>query len=125
MKLNTATIYALGLALNKPEFLNATGKTGYTIYKNLKIIENDFNAYKHSMDEAVKRHGKQDGGGYSISPEDEGYEDFLKEMQPLGALEVDIPLWQVDEIDLPPCESANVAQYMLIENLLVKKNTKG
>ena len=36
MKLNTATIYALGLALNKPEFLNATGKTGYTIYKNLK-----------------------------------------------------------------------------------------
>ena len=53
------------------------------------------------------------------------YEDFLKEMQPLGALEVDVPLWQVDEIDLPPCESANVAQYMLIENLLVKKNTKG
>ena len=125
MKLNTATIYALGLALNKPEFLNATGKTGYTIYKNLKIIENDFNAYKHSMDEAVKRHGKQDGDGYSISPEDEGYEDFLKEMQPLGALEVDVPLWQVDEIELPPCESANVAQYMLIENLLVKKNTKG
>ena len=121
MKLNTATIYALGLALNKPEFLNATGKTGYTIYKNLKIIENDFNAYKHSMDEAVKRHGKQDGDGYSISAEDEGYEDFLKERQPLGALEVDVHLWQVDEIELPPCESANVAQYMLIENLLVKK----
>ena len=124
MKLNTATIYALGLALNKHEFLNATGKTGYTIYKNLKIIENDFNAYKHSMDEAVKRHGKQDGDGYSIYPEDEGYEDFLKEMQPLGALEVDVPLWQVDEIELPPCESANVAQYMLIENLLVKKSVK-
>lgn len=121
MKLNTATIYALGLALNKPEFLNATGKTGYTIYKNLKIIENDFNAYKHSMDEAVKRYGKKDGDGYSISPEDEEYKDFLEEMQPLGALEVDVPLWQVDEIELPPCESANVAQYMLIESLLVKK----
>ena len=78
MKLNTATIYALGLALNKPEFLNATGKTGYTIYKNLKIIESDFNAYKHSMDEAVKRYGKKDGDNYSISPEDDGYEDFLK-----------------------------------------------
>lgn len=124
MKLNTATIYALGLALNKPEFLNATGKTGYTIYKNLKIIENDFNAYKHSMDEAVKRHGKKDGDGYSISPEDDGYKDFLEEMQPLGALEVDVPLWQVDEIELPPCESANVAQYMLIESLLVKKSEK-
>lgn len=124
MKLNTATIYALGLALNKPEFLNATGETGYTIYKNLKIIENDFNAYKHSMDESVKCYGKKDGDNYSISPEDDGYEDFLKEMQSLGALEVDVPLWQVDEIDLPPCESANAAQYMLIESLLVKKNVK-
>lgn len=125
MKMTNGLIDALLTALNKQEFIaGATGKTGYAIYRNIRILTEENKDYTKMIEDILKKHGKKnENGGYYIDQNDtKAIEAFYKELAPVSNMVVDVNLYQIDrdDFDLPYCESATPQQYALIEEFFVK-----
>ncbi len=125
MKMTNGLIDALFTALNQKEFVSgATGKTGYAIYRNLRILTEENKDYANMVSDIVKKYGKEnEDGGYYIDQNDkENIDAFYKELVPISNMVVDVDLYQIDKADfeLPYCETATPQQYALIEEFFVK-----
>lgn len=127
MKMTNGLIDALLTALSKQEFISeSTGKTGYAIYRNIRILSEENKDYAKMIEDIIRKHGKQgESGGYYIDQNDsKAIEAFYKELAPISNMIVDVNLYQIDRRDfnLPYCESATPQQYALIEEFFVKSD---
>ena len=125
MKMTNTVIKLLFDALNQPGFFeNATGITGYAIYKNVRILTDEVKDYQKIIDDAIKKYGKESSEGYyTIDQTDtKAVEKFTKEILPIANAEIDVDLFQIseDQFDLPFCETATPSQYAIIEEFLIK-----
>lgn len=126
MKMTNGIMKVLFDTMNQQGFMdNATGATGYALYRNIRILSNELKDYNKVIDDAIKKYGKKDKntGGYIITPDDtESIEKFTKEITPIAELEVDVDLYQVpiELFELPYCETAAPSHYAMIEEFLVK-----
>lgn len=125
MKMTNGLIDALLTALNQKEFISgSTGKTGYAIYRNIRILTEENKDYAKTIEEIIKKYGKQnENGDYYIDQNDKDAIDaFYKDLVPVSNMVVDVNLYQIDknDFDLPYCETATPQQYALIEECLVK-----
>ena len=125
MKMTNGLIDALLTALSQQEFISgATGKTGYAIYRNIRILTEENKDYSKMIEELIKKYGKEnEDGSYYIDQNDkEAVDAFYKDLVPVSNMVVDVNLYQIDkkDFDLPYCETATPQQYALIEVCLVK-----
>lgn len=125
MKMTNGLIDALLTALSQQEFISgATGKTGYAIYRNIRILTEENKDYSKMIEELIKKYGKEnEDGSYYIDQNDkEAVDTFYKDLVPVSNMVVDVNLYQIDkkDFDLPYCETATPQQYALIEECLVK-----
>ena len=125
MKMTNGLIDALLTALSQQEFISgATGKTGYAIYRNIRILTEENKDYSKMIEELIKKYGKEnEDGSYYIDQNDkEAVDAFYKDLVPVSNMVVDVNLYQINkkDFDLPYCETATPQQYALIEECLVK-----
>lgn len=124
MKITNGIMKYLLNTLNQAGFVEgATGPTGYAIYRNIRILQDEVKDYDKVVDEALHKYGKQsENGGYYIEQTDEeAIKKFSDEVDPVAAIELDIDLYQInrDDFIMPYCATATPAQYALIEEFFV------
>lgn len=125
MKMTNGMMKVLFDTMNQQGFMdNATGATGYALYRNIRILSDELKDYNKVIDDAIKKYGKKDDAmGYVIRPDDtKAIEKFTKEITPIAELEVDVDLYQIpmEAFELPYCETATPSHYAMIEEFLVK-----
>ena len=125
MKMTNGMMKVLFDTMNHQGFMdNATGVTGYALYRNIRILSDELKDYNKVIDDAIKKYGKKDDAmGYVIRHDDtEAIEKFTKEITPIAELEVDVDLYQIpmEAFELPYCETATPSHYAMIEEFLVK-----
>lgn len=76
--------------------LRETGKLGYAIAKNMRVIRDAMKEYVDIRDDALKKYGKlESDGSYSIDMDD--YEKYLDAFKEYDYIENDVPVTLVDE----------------------------
>lgn len=124
MKITNGIMKYLLNTLNQAGFVEgATGPTGYAIYRNIRILQDEIKDYDKVVDEALHKYGKQsENGGYYIEQSDvEAIQKFSEEVDPVAAIELDVDLYQIAREDfiMPYCATATPAQYALIEEFFI------
>lgn len=129
MKITNGIMKYLLNTLNQPGFVDgATGPTGYAIYRNLRILQNEIKDYDKVIEDALKEYGvESENGRYYIDEKDsEAIKKFTEKVDPVSNLEVDIDLYQIprDEFVMPYCSTVTPGQYALIEEMFVRPEKK-
>lgn len=124
MKITNGIIKYLLNTLNQPGFTDgASGPTGYAIYRNIRILENEVKDYEKVINDALNEFGKksEDGRVYIDEKDTEAIKKFTEKVDPIAALEVNVDLYQIpkDDFIMPYCATATPSQYALIEDFLV------
>lgn len=124
MKITNGIMKYLLNTLNQPGFTDgASGPTGYAIYRNIRILENEVKDYEKVINDALNEFGKksEDGRVYIDEKDTEAIKKFTEKVDPIAALEVNVDLYQIpkDDFIMPYCPSATPSQYALIEDFLV------
>lgn len=124
MKITNGIMKYLLNTLNQPGFTDsASGPTGYAIYRNIRILENEVKDYEKVIDDALAEFGKksEDGRVYIDKKDTEAIKKFTEKVDPIAALEVNVDLYQIpkDDFIMPYCATATPSQYALIEDFLV------
>lgn len=125
MKLTNDTMYMMADILSKPEFSNCNDDTlNYAIYRNIRILRNGIQDYLKTLRNGVIKYGKEEQDGYVLTKSDtEAYNAFIEEMKPFSQIETDVELYQIEPgFILPECSGITPAQYLLIEEVLTKKD---
>lgn len=125
MKMTNGMMKVLFDAMNQQGFMdNATGVTGYALYRNIRILSDELKDYDKAVNDAIRKYGEgNDEIGYIIRPENtEAIEKFTEEITPIANLEIDVNLYQIskESFELPYCETATPSHYAIIEEFLVK-----
>ena len=123
MKTNIDTALVLLNILSKPGMTDVEGVLGYAIYKNLRILQNECEDFNKVRDNLIKKYGTEKDGTYSIDTKDEkSYTSFMKEIEPLLKLELDINYFQIDQVEFDKlyCSGLSTKDYMILEQVLVK-----
>lgn len=124
MKITNGIMKYLLNTLNQPGFTDgAFGPTGYAIYRNIRILENEVKDYEKVINDALNEFGKksEDGRVYIDEKDTEAIKKFTEKVDPIAALEVNVDLYQIpkDDFIMPYCATATPSQYALIEDFLV------
>lgn len=124
MKITNGIMKYLLNTLNQPGFTDGTsGPTGYAIYRNIRILENEVKDYEKVINDALNEFGKksEDGRVYIDEKDTEAIKKFTEKVDPIAALEVNVDLYQIpkDDFIMPYCATATPSQYALIEDFLV------
>ena len=124
MKITNGIMKYLLNTLNQPGFTDgASGPTGYAIYRNIRILENEVKDYEKVINDALNEFGKrsEDGRVYIDENDTEAIKKFTEKVDPIAALEVNVDLYQIpkDDFIMPYCATATPSQYALIEDFLV------
>lgn len=124
MKITNGIMKYLLNTLNQPGFTDgASGPTGYAIYRNIRILENEVKDYEKVINDALNEFGKKsEDGRVCIDEKDtEAIKKFTEKVDPIAALEVNVDLYQIpkDDFIMPYCATATPSQYALIEDFLV------
>ena len=124
MKITNGIMKYLLNTLNQPGFTDsASGPTGYAIYRNIRILENEVKDYEKVIVDALAEFGKksEDGRVYIDEKDTEAIKKFTEKVDPIAALEVNVDLYQIpkDDFIMPYCATATPSQYALIEDFLV------
>lgn len=124
MKITNGIMKYLLNTLNQPGFTDsASGPTGYAIYRNIRILENEVKDYEKVINDALNEFGKksEDGRIYIDEKDTEAIKKFTEKVDPIAALEVNVDLYQIpkDDFIMPYCATATPSQYALIEDFLV------
>lgn len=124
MKITNGIMKYLLNTLNQPGFTDgASGPTGYAIYRNIRILENEVKDYEKVIDDALAEFGKksEDGRVYIDEKDTEAIKKFTEKVDPIAVLEVNVDLYQIpkDDFIMPYCATATPSQYALIEDFLV------
>lgn len=124
MKITNGIMKYLLNILNQPGFTDgASGPTGYAIYRNIRILENEVKDYEKVINDALNEFGKksEDGRVYIDEKDTEAIKKFTEKVDPIAALEVNVDLYQIpkDDFIMPYCATATPSQYALIEDFLV------
>lgn len=124
MKITNGIMKYLLNTLNQPGFTDgASGPTGYAIYRNIRILENEVKDYEKVINDALNEFGKksEDGRVYIDEKDTEAIKKFTEKVDPIAALEVNVDLYQIpkDDFIMPYCATATPSQYALIEDFLV------
>ena len=128
MKMTNGIMKLLYDAMNQQGFMeNATGATGYALYRNLRILADELKDYDKVINDAIRKYGVElpDNSGYALNPEDKkAIDKFSKAVTPVMNLQVDVNLYQIpkESFELPYCETATPNHYALIEDFVVKQN---
>ena len=123
MKISLNNIYTLDRIFNKVS--ETSGKVGYAIYKNKKIIASGMNEIYQYRDNLIKKYGKQDQseeGRYVISKDEENYDKFINDMVlELNKID-DFDLYQINPEDWEGFYNENLQteEYELLEAAIVK-----
>ena len=109
------------------KFQEQTGKTGYAIMRNIRILQPNLDDFEKVRLNLFKKYGttNDDGNNYSISKESENYDEFIKEYEELLNIEADIELYQIDasDVKLQCADNASVKDYMIVSQLISKAET--
>ena len=109
------------------KFQEQTGKTGYAIMRNIRILQPNLEDFEKVRLNLFKKYGttNDDGNNYSISKESENYDEFIKEYEELLNIEADIELYQIDasDVKLQCADNASVKDYMIVSQLISKVET--
>lgn len=100
---------------------SVTGETGYAIHKNKDIFARAASAFLEMRDEAIKKHGVKEGGGYKIGPDVGDFHAFMSEINPLLAIEEEVVPYQIAEPDIPYIEQLSAQEYDILESVLRKE----
>lgn len=124
MKITNGIMKYLLNTLNQPGFTDgASGPTGYAIYRNIRILENEVKDYEKVINDALNEFGKKSENGrvYIDEKDTEAIKKFTEKVDPIAALEVNVDLYQIpkDDFIMPYCATATPSQYALIEDFLV------
>lgn len=124
MKITNGIMKYLLNTLNQPGFTDgASGPTGYAIYRNIRILENEVKDYEKVINDALNEFGKksEDGRVYIDEKDTEAIKKFTEKVDPIAVLEVNVDLYQIpkDDFIMPYCATATPSQYALIEDFLV------
>lgn len=124
MKITNGIMKYLLNTLRQPGFTEgASGATGYAIYRNIRILENEIKDYDKVIDNALNKYGKktEDGRVYIDEKDEKSMKKFTKEVDPVASLEVDVDFYQIpkEDFEMPYCATATPAQYALIEEVCV------
>lgn len=86
--------------------LNRTDIIGYAAARNTRIISESISDYTAKRDELIMKYGEQtinsNGqvvGGYSMNQGMVTWDEFVTELEPLAAVEIDVPVFQVSRND--------------------------
>ena len=109
------------------KFQEQTGKTGYAIMRNIRILQPNLEDFEKVRLNLFKKYGttNDDGNNYSVSKESENYDEFIKEYEELLNIEADIELYQIDasDVKLQCADNASVKDYMIVSQLISKEET--
>ena len=109
------------------KFQEQTGKTGYAIMRNIRILQPNLEDFEKVRLNLFKKYGttNDDGNNYSVSKESENYDEFIKEYEELLNIEADIELYQIDasDVKLQCADNASVKDYMIVSQLISKAET--
>lgn len=124
MKITNGIMKYLLNTLNQPGFTDGvSGPTGYAIYRNIRILENEVKDYEKVINDALNEFGKksEDGRVYIDEKDTEAIKKFTEKVDPIAALEINVDLYQIpkEEFVMPYCATATPSQYALIEDFLV------
>lgn len=123
MKMNMNTAIAILNILNKPGMDEVTGKSGYAIYRNIRILNTETEEFFKMKDTIVRKYGKEDeNGNISILETDENYRICAKEIEDLLGIDLDIDIFKIKKEDFSIyCPSLTTRDYMLLEELFIEK----
>ena len=109
------------------KFQEQTGKAGYAIMRNIRILQPNLEDFEKVRLNLFKKYGttNDDGNNYSVSKESENYDEFIKEYEELFNIEADIELYQIDasDVKLQCADNASVKDYMIVSQLISKVET--
>lgn len=109
------------------KFQEQTGKTGYAIMRNIRILQQNLEDFEKVRLNLFKKYGttNDDGNNYSVSKESENYDEFIKEYEELLNIEADVELYQIDasDVKLQCTDNASVKDYMIVSQLISKAET--
>ena len=121
MKINYGALEEVVEALQRMSSL--TGKAGYAIMRNLKLLEPEYDIYVKMRNNIILKHAPKGKNG--IRPSDPGYQDFVKEYNEFIAREIEVDACQIEpedyNLDGMYCETAKASDYPIVEALIVKK----
>lgn len=95
------------------KFMDYHGRFGYAVARNYRILSNIGIEYLHRKLSLLRKHGDEildeDGkptGGYTMLPDNEYYQETLKELTDLGNIEHEVTIFKITYDDLPEDLSA-------------------
>lgn len=104
------------------KFPDVTGKTGFAIMRNIRILETELKDFRDARMNLFKKYGKSEDGGktYQIGNDDPGYQEFMSEYNKLLDIEIDVSPFRMDasEIDLQYSEQASVKDYIVVQDFI-------
>ena len=78
-----------------------TGKLGYAIAKNLRVLNNELVEYRKIKDDTIKQFGElSESGYYQIKTDSPAFSEFVKEMKQYDDIISDVNLIMVNPEDI-------------------------
>lgn len=76
--------------------LDRTDAIGYTVGRNYQVIKNAIEPYLNIKDALIRKYGSRlDNGQYSISQNDDSFDNFVKELDETGPIVVQIEIFRI------------------------------
>ena len=118
----------LNIANTLDKLTNITGKLGYAISKTRKQVVAELAPFEEQRELLIKKYGEEnkETGQIGIYPSSDKFKDFIKQIQPLAEIELQIPFWQVTQEEFDNNESlfnsnANVNDFDILAELFIAK----
>ena len=73
-----------------------TGKLGYYVAKNLRLLKNELVEYNDKRNELIRKYGTQNGDNIVIENGSEAYFNFMKELKEYDSIESGVNLIKFD-----------------------------
>ena len=118
----------LNIANTLNKLTDITGKLGYAISKTRKQVATELAPFEEQRELLIKKYGEEnkETGQIRIYPSSDKFKDFIKQIQPLAEIELQIPFWQVTQEEFDNNESlfnsnANVNDFDILAELFIAK----
>ena len=111
------TSQAETLLLSLSTLTDFKGTVGFKIAKNVHKLQDELKDYIQFKSDLFKKYGEEKDGNLVVDKTKENFGEFMKELNKLGDVEIDIPLVRFNENEIIECGMTS-AQMSLIWELI-------
>lgn len=106
---------AVQYLMNLRKIPATTGKVGYSIYRNISLLESATKEFQKMQEDLILKYGENG----EISQDSPNFDKYVEEIKVLLNLDCDVNMFLIDEDEMYN-ETLSSSDYLILHNIIVK-----